>query len=84
MKRIFLFIVTNLAVLALLSAVIFVVEQVFRLRLPRGGIARGQRLSRNNVWLAITTLAEGWHNNHHHYTGSVPQGFYWWEFDITF
>ncbi len=38
MKRIFLFIVTNLAVLALLSAVIFVIEQVFGLRLPQGGL----------------------------------------------
>ena len=40
--------------------------------------------SRNNVWLAIITLGEGWHNNHHHYPSSVRQGFYWWEFDITF
>jgi len=40
--------------------------------------------SRNNVWLAIITLGEGWHNNHHHYPASVRQGFYWWEFDITF
>jgi heat shock protein HtpX len=38
MKRIFLFILTNLAVLALLSAVIFVVEQVFGVRLPQGGL----------------------------------------------
>jgi len=38
LKRIFLFIVTNLAVLALLSTVIFVVEQVFGLRLPQGGL----------------------------------------------
>jgi stearoyl-CoA desaturase (delta-9 desaturase) len=30
------------------------------------------------------TLGEGWHNNHHHYPGSVRQGFYWWEFDITY
>jgi hypothetical protein len=36
------------------------------------------------VWLAIITLGEGWHNNHHHYPASVRQGFYWWEFDITF
>ena len=35
-------------------------------------------------WLAIITLGEGWHNNHHHYPASVRQGFYWWEFDITF
>ncbi len=40
--------------------------------------------SRNNPWLAIITLGEGWHNNHHHYPASVRQGFYWWEFDVTF
>lgn len=40
--------------------------------------------SRNNVWLAILTLGEGWHNNHHHYQGSVRQGFYWWEIDVTY
>jgi heat shock protein HtpX len=38
MKRIFLFIVTNLAVLALLSVVIFIIEQVFGVRLARGGL----------------------------------------------
>jgi heat shock protein HtpX len=38
MKRIFLFIVTNLAVLALLSLVIFVIEQVFGIRLGLGGM----------------------------------------------
>lgn len=40
--------------------------------------------SRNNAWLAIVTLGEGWHNNHHHYPASARQGFYWWEFDFTF
>ena len=38
MKRIFLFIVTNLAVLVLLSVVIFVIERVFGVRLPQGGL----------------------------------------------
>jgi len=38
MKRIFLFIVTNLAVLILLSVVIFIIEQVFGVRLPPGGL----------------------------------------------
>jgi heat shock protein HtpX len=38
MKRIFLFILTNLAVLALLSVVLFVVEQVFGIRLPQGSL----------------------------------------------
>ena len=38
MKRIFLFIVTNLAVLALLAVVVFILEQVFGVRLARGGL----------------------------------------------
>ena len=37
MKRIFLLIVTNLAVLALLSVVLFIVEQVFGIHLAQGG-----------------------------------------------
>ena len=40
--------------------------------------------SRNNFWLALLTLGEGWHNNHHHYPGSARQGFYWWEIDLSF
>ena len=40
--------------------------------------------SRNNFWLALLTLGEGWHNNHHHYQSSVKQGFYWYEIDITY
>ena len=40
--------------------------------------------SRNNWWLALFTLGEGWHNNHHHFQGSTRQGFLWWEVDITF
>jgi stearoyl-CoA desaturase (delta-9 desaturase) len=40
--------------------------------------------SRNNWMLAILTLGEGWHNNHHHYPNSVKQGFYWWEIDVSY
>ena len=40
--------------------------------------------SRNNWLLALVTLGEGWHNNHHHYPMSARQGFYWWEIDITY
>lgn len=40
--------------------------------------------SRNNFWLALLTLGEGWHNNHHYYATSVRQGFYWWEVDISY
>ena len=38
MKRIFLFVVTNLAVLALLSVVLFIVERVFGVQLASGGL----------------------------------------------
>ena len=40
--------------------------------------------SRNNAILALITLGEGWHNNHHHNPKSVRQGFYWWELDLTY
>lgn len=39
--------------------------------------------SRNNVWLALLTFGEGWHNNHHFCPGTVRQGFRWWEIDLT-
>ena len=40
--------------------------------------------SRNNFVLALITLGEGWHNNHHYYPASTRQGFLWWEIDITY
>ena len=40
--------------------------------------------SRNNPIIALFTLGEGWHNNHHHYPATVRQGFFWWEFDPTY
>ena len=39
--------------------------------------------SRNSLLLALLTLGEGWHNNHHRFPSSERQGFYWWEIDIT-
>ncbi len=40
--------------------------------------------SRNNWLLAIVTMGEGWHNNHHAYQYSVRQGFRWWQWDPTY
>ncbi|MGH8273773.1 MAG: acyl-CoA desaturase [Gammaproteobacteria bacterium] len=40
--------------------------------------------SRNNGLLALLTLGEGWHNNHHFYPGAARQGVRWWELDITY
>ncbi|UCF39358.1 MAG: acyl-CoA desaturase [Acidobacteriota bacterium] len=40
--------------------------------------------SRNSLILALITLGEGWHNNHHHFPASTRQGFFWWEVDLTY
>ena len=40
--------------------------------------------SRNNFWLSLLTLGEGWHNNHHYFCSSARNGFFWWEWDPTF
>jgi stearoyl-CoA desaturase (delta-9 desaturase) len=40
--------------------------------------------SRNSFILALVTLGEGWHNNHHRYQSATRNGFYWWEIDITY
>jgi stearoyl-CoA desaturase (Delta-9 desaturase) len=39
--------------------------------------------SRNNVLTAFFAAGEGWHNNHHRYQRAARNGFYWWEFDVT-
>ena len=40
--------------------------------------------SRNSFLLALVTLGEGWHNNHHQCPGAVRQGFLWWQIDVSF
>jgi stearoyl-CoA desaturase (delta-9 desaturase) len=40
--------------------------------------------SRNSAILALLTLGEGWHNNHHYYQTATRQGFFWWELDISY
>lgn len=40
--------------------------------------------SRNNFCVALLTLGEGWHNNHHRYQSSARQGFLWWQIDVTY
>ncbi|TVR14817.1 MAG: acyl-CoA desaturase [Planctomycetota bacterium] len=40
--------------------------------------------SRNNALLALLTLGEGWHNNHHRFPASARQGFRWWEIDCSY
>lgn len=40
--------------------------------------------SRNSWILALITMGEGWHNNHHYYQASTRQGWRWWEIDPTY
>ena len=40
--------------------------------------------SRNSFILALITLGEGWHNNHHYFPASARQGFFWWEIDVSY
>jgi stearoyl-CoA desaturase (delta-9 desaturase) len=39
--------------------------------------------SRNNAWLALLTLGDGWHNNHHRFPAAARHGLAWWEVDPT-
>lgn len=40
--------------------------------------------SRNHWLIALYTMGEGWHNNHHRFMGSARQGFRWWEVDLSY
>ena len=37
--------------------------------------------STNNLWLALPTLGESWHNNHHAFPNSAKFGLTWWQLD---
>jgi fatty-acid desaturase len=39
--------------------------------------------SLNVWWVAVLTLGEGWHNNHHAMPASARHGMAWWEMDVT-
>jgi stearoyl-CoA desaturase (delta-9 desaturase) len=39
--------------------------------------------STNVFWLAIPSLGESWHHNHHAFPRSARHGLRWWEVDIT-
>lgn len=44
---------------------------------------KGPQNAQNNWVLAILTLGEGWHNNHHHHANAADLRFRWYEFDVT-
>lgn len=40
--------------------------------------------SRNNLVVALFTLGDGWHNNHHRFPSSARHGLAWWEVDVNY
>jgi len=40
--------------------------------------------STNNFAVAILSLGEGWHNNHHAFPTSARHGLRWWQFDSSY
>ena len=41
-------------------------------------------VSTNNPLVALLTLGEGWHNNHHKFGYSARHGLEWWQIDLTY
>lgn len=39
--------------------------------------------STNNLWVALVTFGEGWHNNHHAHPRAARHGVAWYELDIN-
>jgi stearoyl-CoA desaturase (Delta-9 desaturase) len=39
--------------------------------------------STNVFWLALPSLGESWHHNHHAFPRSAKHGLRWWEIDVT-
>lgn len=39
--------------------------------------------STNVAWLALPTMGESWHNNHHAHPSSAAHGLAWWQLDLN-
>ena len=40
-------------------------------------------MARNNFFLIILTLGDGWHNHHHAFPGTASNQFAWWQIDAS-
>jgi fatty-acid desaturase len=40
--------------------------------------------SRNNWFVALLTVGEGWHNNHHEEPSAASVQHRWWEIDVSY
>jgi stearoyl-CoA desaturase (Delta-9 desaturase) len=48
----------------------------------RRGFATPDR-SGNVAWLALPSMGESWHNNHHAFPTSAAHGLHWWQVDVS-
>ncbi len=39
--------------------------------------------SKNNFWIGILAMGEGWHNNHHTFPRAAFHGMRWWQIDFS-
>jgi stearoyl-CoA desaturase (delta-9 desaturase) len=35
------------------------------------------------LWIALLTMGEGWHNNHHAFPRAAVLRFKWWQIDLS-
>jgi len=40
--------------------------------------------SRNNAFVGVFAMGEGWHNNHHAFPSSARHGLQWWQIDVSY
>ena len=40
--------------------------------------------SKDNIWLAIPTVGESWHNSHHAFPNSANLWLQWWQVDLSY
>ncbi|MEO1043880.1 MAG: acyl-CoA desaturase [Pseudomonadota bacterium] len=45
---------------------------------------KGPHHAKNNWWVALVSLGEGWHNNHHAHPRAATTSTRWWEIDPTY
>ena len=70
-----------ISTVALMHATFFVNSLAHRVGARRFPTRDG---SRDNWWLALLTMGEGWHNNHHRHAAAARLGFYWWQVDFAY
>ncbi|MSU54776.1 MAG: acyl-CoA desaturase [Candidatus Staskawiczbacteria bacterium] len=62
----------------------FWVNSICHMPYMLGWRAKQEDESRNNPLVALVTLGEGWHSDHHKWQTRLKQGHGWWKIDVTY